>query len=91
MSSLWKSLLGVFEVNPPVKTAIEDPTIYQVKTSIGNYCGKIVYQDDVMMMLKIAKPKAIKILKSNIERITMVQTELAKEYYLNHSSSRHGA
>ena len=79
MATLWKSLTSIFEVNPPAKSAIEDPTIYQVKTTLGNYCGKIIYQDDMMMMLKIAKPKAIKILKTNIERISMVQTELAKE------------
>ena len=89
MSNLWKSLAGIFEVSPPVKTAIEDPTIYQVKTTLGNYCGKIIYQDDIMMMLKIAKPKAIKILKTNIEMISMVKTELAKEYYQKHSTGRY--
>ena len=89
MSNLWKSLATLFEVNQPVQSAIEDPTIYQVETTSGKYCGKIVYQDDVMMMLKIAKPKAIKILKTNIQRVSMVQEELANAFYQKHASGRY--
>lgn len=89
MSNLWKSLTTLFEVSQPVQSAIEDPTIYQVETTSGKYCGKIVYQDDIMMMLKIAKPKAIKILKANIHRVSMVKTELANAFYQQHASGRY--
>jgi hypothetical protein len=86
MFKLWQSIFTVFVVTPPQKPSVDDPTIYRVETSVGKYFGKIIYQDDTMMKLKLAKPKVIKILKSNIERITIVQTELAQEYYQMHNT-----
>ena len=81
MKNLFKYMWKVFVGSPPAKPAVDDPTVYQIETSMRKYCGKIIYQDDMMIKLKIAKPKSIKILKSNIERITVIQTELAKQYY----------
>ena len=81
MIRLLKSIANMFTISRPQVTPIEDPTIYQIETSIRKYCGKIIYQDDMMIKLKIAKPKAVKILKSNIDRITIVQTETARQYY----------
>jgi hypothetical protein len=81
MMNFLRSFLEIFAPSPSVRLVVEDPTVYQIETTMRKYCGKIIYQDDMMIKLKIAKPKAIKILKSNIERITIVQTELAKQYY----------
>jgi hypothetical protein len=81
MKSLIKSLMELFTTSQPIRLVVEDPAVYQIETTMRKYCGKIIYQDDMMIKLKIAKPKAVKILKSNIERITIVQTELAKQYY----------
>ena len=79
--NLLKSLAGALMgagpgIHPPM-----DPTIYRIETMARKYCGRIVYQDDVVIKLKIAKPKPVKILKSNIERITIVKSAVADQYF----------
>lgn len=49
----------------------EDPTFYKVITHNDTYCGRISYQDNVMMWLKVAD-KPVKILKGNIVQITII-------------------
>lgn len=85
MITLLKSISSLFTVSAPVRPTVEDPTIYQVETSFHKYCGRIIYQDEVMIQLKSFKPKAIKILKANINKITVVKTESAQQYYQWHS------
>ncbi|HEV8514102.1 MAG TPA: hypothetical protein VGQ59_12535 [Cyclobacteriaceae bacterium] len=49
----------------------EDPTLYKVITQTDTYCGRISYQDNVIMWLKVAD-KPVKILKGNIVQITII-------------------
>ena len=51
--------------------ALEDPTLYKVITHTDTYCGRISYQDNVIMWLK-AVGKPVKILKENILQITII-------------------
>ena len=71
----------MFQVKLPEQLVMHDPTVYRIETASRKYCGQIIYQDDVIIKLKVAKPKQVKILKANIDRITIVQTEMAKQYY----------
>lgn len=79
MKTLWTSLASFF--NPQTEqTARTDNTVYQIETSVGKYCGRIIYQDDVCMRLRCAKSKPVKILKVNIARITIVKSETVEQY-----------
>ena len=49
-----------------------DPTLYQVETSNNIYSGYIIFQDDVMIKFRTTSLKPVKILKSNIVRITVM-------------------
>jgi len=51
--------------------ALEDPTLYKVVTLTDTYCGRISYQDNMMMWLN-ASDKPVKILKENIVKITII-------------------
>lgn len=86
MKNLLKFIAGLFmgtgqaiNLNIP-----SDSTIYLVETIARKYCGRIIYQDDVVIKLKMAKPKVVKILKSNIEQITVVRSEVADQYFQWH-------
>lgn len=50
---------------------IEDPTFYQVETNQHEYAGKILFQDSMVIKLKINDIKVVKILKENIRKITI--------------------
>ena len=89
MMNMWKSIAEIFMGGQQAMAAPEDPTVYQVETAVRRYCGKIIYQDDMMIKLKIAKPKPVKILKTNIERITVVKTEMVRQYYQWRNDHRH--
>jgi hypothetical protein len=52
--------------------AISDPTIYQVETHTNIYCGRIMHQDDTVIRFQSSEGKPIKILKKNINRITIL-------------------
>ena len=84
MMNLLKSIANLFTIDKPKMTPMEDPTVYRIETSMKKYCGKIIYQDDMMIKLKTSRAKAVKILKPNIDRITIVQTETARQYYQWH-------
>jgi hypothetical protein len=49
----------------------EDPTLYQVITNQHQYAGKILFQDGVIIKLKIDEMKVVKILKENIRKISI--------------------
>ena len=51
--------------------AIEDPTFYQIKTNQHEYAGKILFQDNMIIKLKVNEMKVVKILKENILKITI--------------------
>jgi hypothetical protein len=48
----------------------EDPTLYQVTTNQHEYAGKILFQDAVIIKLRIGE-KVVKILKENIRKISI--------------------
>lgn len=48
-----------------------DPTLYQIKTNQHEYAGKILFQDNVIIKLKVDEMKVVKILKENILKITI--------------------
>lgn len=79
MLNFLKTILNSTSDKPAIRP-VEDPTVYYVETSIGNYCGRILYQDDVAIKLRITKPKPVKILKSNIAKIRMAQPDQALEF-----------
>ena len=49
-----------------------DSTMYQVETSNNTYAGYIIFQDDVMIKFRTTTLKPVKILKSNIVRVTIM-------------------
>ena len=51
--------------------AMEDPTLYKVITPTDSYCGRISYQDNTIIWLKVVD-KPVKILKENIVRINII-------------------
>jgi hypothetical protein len=57
----------------------EDPTLYQVTTSQHQYAGKILFQDGVIIKLKIDEMKVVKILKENIRKIA-IQKEAVVDF-----------
>jgi hypothetical protein len=68
-----------------------DPTIYSIKTMTRKYCGRILYQDNVVIKFKTGSRKAVKILKANIEQICPIESETTQQYFQwqkSQSSSR---
>jgi len=64
------SLLGSSSKDASIST---DPTMYQVETTNNKvYSGYIIFQDDVMIKFRTTSLKPIKILKSNIVRVTIM-------------------
>lgn len=68
--SIFDSVASLFTIKrEPV--AIEDPTLYQIKTNQHVYAGKILFQDNMIIKLKVDEMKVVKILKENILKITI--------------------
>jgi len=63
---LFSSMMGSHPQEIPA-----DTTLYKVITQTDTYCGRISYQDNMMMWLK-AVDKPVKILKANIVQITII-------------------
>ena len=76
MKAALEFIAGLFMLNKAEQTPMMDTTIYRIETSSHQYCGKILYQDNVVIRLKGFKPKPVKILNANIERIAIVKNEL---------------
>jgi hypothetical protein len=56
---------------PERLSVMEDPTVYKVMTQTDSYCGRISYQDNTIIWLKVGG-KPVKILKENIVRINIL-------------------
>jgi hypothetical protein len=68
--NIFDTVASIFTIKrDPV--AIEDPTFYQIKTSQHEYAGKILFQDNMIIKLKVDEMKVVKILKENILKITI--------------------
>jgi hypothetical protein len=48
---------------------VEDPTHYKIKTRDHDYAGRILFQDNRLIILKTIDLKVVKILKGNIQKI----------------------
>jgi hypothetical protein len=70
--SFLKSLIALFERNEQQTQTVADPTLYSVVTNKGAYTGKIVYQNDMVINFD-CDGKRVKILKTNISRISIVR------------------
>ena len=68
---MFKSIAEMFVLNTP-KVLIEDPSLYEIETAMKKYCGKIIYQDDVVIKFRLVNLKPVKILKANINRIEII-------------------
>jgi len=53
------------------QSVLADTTLYKVMTQTDSYCGRITYQDDMVICLKVAD-KSVKILKVNIVRVNIL-------------------
>ena len=70
------SVLG--SASPKDISIATDPTMYQVETTNHNvYSGYIIFQDEVMIKFRTTSLKPIKILKSNIVRVTVITRQYA--------------
>ena len=79
MKNLLNAIMRLFK--PEVKpTGIVDTTVYCIETTTKKYCGRIIFQDDVMIRLRGTRFKTVKILKCNIERIVIVDNDSVKHY-----------
>lgn len=67
------SLLG--SASEKANAIATDPTMYQVETTNNIYSGYIIFQDDVMIKFRTTSLKPIKILKSNIIRVTVMSRQ----------------
>ncbi len=67
---IWKFIFNS-AIKPDHLKAMDDPTLYRVVTPTDSYCGRITYQDNAIIWMKVAD-KPIKILKANIARINIL-------------------
>ncbi len=81
MIQILKSIAGMLMTRQPATVNITDPTVYHIETTLRKYCGRIIYQDDVVIKLKSSRPKPVKIIKSNIEKITIIKSEAVNQYF----------
>ena len=66
--------LSIFYVKNDSEVLSVDSTLYKIKTMPHEYVGRIVYQDDnVIKFKKEMGTRLVKILKCNIESITVLQ------------------
>lgn len=52
---------------------ITDTTVYRIDTQTNSYLGQIFFQDDIQIKVKVEDKRVIKILKQNIQRVTVVK------------------
>ena len=55
--------------------------VYLIETNARKYCGIIIYQDNVVIKMQCVRPRSVKILKANIERITIIRNEATQQYW----------
>jgi hypothetical protein len=66
--TIFDTVASLFTIRREL-VAIEDPTFYLIKTNQHEYEGKILFQDNVIIKLKVDETKVVKILKENILKI----------------------
>ncbi|MBL7870973.1 MAG: hypothetical protein JNM78_05140 [Cyclobacteriaceae bacterium] len=69
MNSLFEKF---FACRGLVAIASFDPTEYRITTYTHEYLGMIIHQDDFMITFQNQKKKVVKILKSNINQISVL-------------------
>ena len=72
-----KSIIGIIDslfgaATMKDASVTPDPTMYQVETSNNTYSGYIIFQDDIMIKFRTTSMKPVKILKTNIVRVTIM-------------------
>ena len=70
--NMFKSIAEMFVLNAPKVLIEQDPSLYEIETAMKKYCGKIIYQDDVVIKFRLVNLKPVKILKANINRIEII-------------------
>lgn len=59
----------LFSTRRKDSSPIEDPTHYKIKTYEQEYAGRILFQDNRLIILKTGDLRVVKILKGNIQKI----------------------
>jgi len=62
----------MFSRRSPVATPPLDPTAYRITTNTHEYLGMIIYQDDFSIKFLSQKNKTVRILKSNINQMSVL-------------------
>ena len=75
--SIIDSLLGAFNAPPSI---MPDPTLYQISTRNRIFEGYIIFQDEIMIKFRTTDLKPVKILKNNIQKVTIVREIGALKY-----------
>lgn len=78
MLKVISQLFSRINTNEQNVSPVSDPTMYQVETILNNYCGQILFQDDVQMKMKVVGHRPVKVLKQNIQRISIVKENQSK-------------
>jgi hypothetical protein len=73
------SLLNAFT---PRELPRLDPTLYQVETRNNQYYGYIIFQNDVMIKFRTVTLKPVKILKSNIVKVSIANEMNSISYFM---------
>ena len=68
--TIFGTVVSIFTIKAYTVETV-DPTLYQIKTSQHEYAGKILFQDNMIIKLKVDEMKVVKILKENILKITI--------------------
>lgn len=69
--SIIDSLLFASKPKEAISENLLDPTVYLIVTSRQTYCGNIIFQDDTMIKFRTLALKPVKILKENIQQISI--------------------
>ena len=75
--SIIDALLGAFT---PRELPRLDPTLYQIETRNNQYYGYIIFQNDVMIKFRTVMLKPVKILKSNIVKVSIANESNSVSY-----------
>jgi hypothetical protein len=67
------SLLFAMKPGETLTSQLLDPTEYLIVTQRQTYCGKIIFQDDIIIKFRTEDLKPVKILKWNIKQISILK------------------
>jgi hypothetical protein len=66
------SITKIFTWGKPLTYEFLDPTQYRITTNTNEYLGIIIYQDAFLIKFQSQKNKMVKILKSEINQMSVV-------------------